>query len=66
MGTEKEAFQKFCFETFIDSDSEQKGSKIITAEKGAKIIKFLKKDAESPVSILLNSSTGSRSKSFSW
>ena len=47
----KEAFQKFCFETFVDSDGKQKGSKTITAEKGAKIIKFLKKDGESTDSV---------------
>ena len=41
----KEAFQKFCIETFVDSDSKQKVSKTITAEKRVKIIKFLKKDA---------------------
>ena len=57
MGTAKEAFQKFCFETTDNSDGKHKGSKTITVEKRAKIMKFLKKDVESPVSILLNSST---------
>ena len=65
MGTAKEAFQKFCFETFIDSDGKQKGSKTTTAEKGAKIIKFLKKDAESSEHSA-KFTTGSRSESFSW
>ena len=41
MGTAKKAFQKFCFETIVDSDGKQKDtcSITITAERGAKMAK---------------------------
>ena len=63
MDKQKEMFEEFCKDTFMDGDS--KGSKTMSRAKGDNIIRLLKKEGDMNDYTPISSGIGLRAKGFS-